>query len=290
MQLDDYGAITSVLVSRSGEILVEEYAEGDAGTLRNTRSCTKTVAGMLLGIAIDRGLVSSVGATLGELLPQAASAGPKAQITLEQLLTMSSCLACNDWDDASPGNEELMYPREDWVRFALDLPVRDERGFSYCTAGVVTLGVALECAVGRPLSEFARAELFTPLGIDGAEWQQTPLGQTSTAGGLLLTSRALLALGQLYLRGGDGIVPAEWVAASIEPHARIDGETEYGYLWWLRAYAGQHSFFMTGMGGSRVHVFPELELVAVITSANFGRRDAHALSDRLVVEQVLALV
>ena len=287
MNLDGYGAITSVLVSRVGETVLEVYAEGDAATLRNTRSCTKTVAGMLLGIAIDRGLVPGVGATLGELLPEARSAGQKAQITLEQLLTMSSCLACNDWDDASPGGEELMYPTSDWVQFALDLPVRSETPFSYCTAGVVTLGVALERAVGQPLSTFAQTELFAPLGIDRAEWQHTPLGQTSTAGGLLLTSRALLALGELYLRGGDGLVSEEWIAESTRAHTRIDDITQYGYLWWLRAFAGNDSYFMTGMGGSRVHVFPALGLVAVITSANFGRRDAHDLSTRLLVEQVL---
>jgi hypothetical protein len=44
---------------------------------------------------------------------------------------------------------------------------------------------------------------------------------------------------------------------------------------------------MTGMGGNRVHVFPGQELVAVITTTNFSRRDAHDLSDRLVVEQIL---
>jgi hypothetical protein len=45
---------------------------------------------------------------------------------------------------------------------------------------------------------------------------------------------------------------------------------------------------MSGMGGNRVHVFPNLELVAVITSANFGRREAHALSDRFLEKQILS--
>ncbi len=75
---------------------------------------------------------------------------------------------------------------------------------------------------------------------------------------------------------------------SPRAHARIDERTEYGYLWWLRRYGGEVCFFMSGMGGNRVHVFPGLELVAVITSANFGRRDAHALSDRLLEEQILS--
>lgn len=283
MDLGAYGEITSVVVSRSGDVVVEEYLDGDAGTLRNTRSCTKTVLGMLLGIAIDKGVVPGVEMPLAELLGE-----PAPPITLRDLLTMSSCLDCNDWDEASPGNEALMYPKPDWLAFLLALPLRDERTFSYCTAGVVALGIGLERALGEPLSAFAERELFEPLGIEHAEWQHTPLGQTSTAGGLLLTNRALLTLGQLYLDGGRELVPPEWVAESLRPHARIDAEIEYGYLWWLRSYAGEPCFFMTGTGGNRVHVFPGKELVAVITTTNFGRRDAHDLSDRLVREQILA--
>jgi len=282
MDLGAYGEITSVVVSRGDEIVVEEYFEGDAATLRNTRSCTKTVAGMLLGIAIERGLVRGVDATLGELLDGVPP--DKRAITLEQLLTMSSCLACNDWDGASPGNEEEMYPRDDWLGFALALPLRSERTFSYCTAGVVTLGIALERVVGGSLPAFAREVLFDPLGIEQAEWQQTPRGQTSTAGGLGLTSRSLLRLGQLYLRGGEGIVLRPWVEVSTRPHARIDEEMEYGYLWWLRERPVSRSFSMSGFGGNRVQVFPELDVVAVVSSANFGRRDAHALTDRLLLE------
>jgi len=281
VDLRSYGEITSVVVSRGEEIVCEEYVEGHAETLRNTRSCTKTVVGMLLGIAIERGIVAGVETQLADLLGE-----PAPPVTLRELLTMSSCLDCNDWDDGSPGNEELMYPQDDWLAFALDLPLREERTFSYCTAGVVALGIGLERALGEPLPAFARRELFEPLAIDQAEWQQTPRGETSTAGGLLLTSRALLSLGRLYLDGGRDLVPRAWVEESLRPHARIDDEIEYGYLWWLRTYAGEPGFFMTGMGGNRVHVFPGRELVAVITTTNFNRRDAHDLSDRLV-EQIL---
>jgi CubicO group peptidase (beta-lactamase class C family) len=282
VNLAAYGQITSVVVSQRGGIVLEEYPEGDAETLRNTRSCTKTVTGMLLGLAIERGIIEGVDARLEDLLGE-----PAPPIVLRDLLTMSSCLDCDDWDDASPGNEELMYPQQDWLGFALGLPLREETGFSYCTAGVVALGIALERELGEPLSDFARRELFDPLGIERAKWQHTPRGETSTAGGLELTSRSLLRLGELYLRDGEGIVPPEWIGESIRPHARIDAETGYGYLWWLKEYAGEHTFFMTGMGGNRVHVFPGRELVAVITTTNFGRRDAHALSDRLLVEEIL---
>jgi CubicO group peptidase (beta-lactamase class C family) len=282
VNLSGYGKITSVVVSHHGEVVVEEYVDGDVETLRNTRSCTKTVAGMLLGVAIDRRIVAGVDSTLEELLGE-----PAPPATLRELLTMSSCLDCNDWDDNSPGNEELMYPQDDWLGFALGLPLRESKRFSYCTAGVVALGIGLERKLGEPLSEFASGELFAPLAIERADWVCTPRGETSTAGGLELTSRSLLRLGELYLRNGEGLIPAAWVSESTRPHARIDPETEYGYLWWLREFSGEPCFYMTGMGGNRVHVFPERELVAVITSANFGRRDAHALSDRLLTEEIL---
>ncbi len=213
-RFDDYGEITSVVVSQGGEVVIEEYLDGDVSTLRNTRSCTKTVVGMLLGMAIDRGIVPGVETPLQELLGE-----PAPPVMLRDLLTMSSCLDCNDWDDGSPGNEELMYPQEDWLSFALRLPLRRSRGFSYCTAGVVALGVALERALGEPLSNFAERELFTPLGIEGAQWVYTPKGETSAAGGLELTSRSLLRLGELYLGGGEDLIPAN-VGRRVDPPTR----------------------------------------------------------------------
>ena len=149
MELTRYGEITSVVVSRRGEIVREEYLEGDADTLRNTRSCTKTVASMLAGIAIERGLVRGVDGSLVRAARARVDDPRKRAITVRDVLTMSSCLDCDDWDEASPGNEELMYPQKDWLGFALGLPVREGTGFSYCTAGVVALGIALEQGGGR---------------------------------------------------------------------------------------------------------------------------------------------
>jgi CubicO group peptidase (beta-lactamase class C family) len=326
--------ITSIILVRHGRLVYEAYFD-DLGRegLRNTRSATKTVTGMLVGIAIDQGLLAGVDAPVlaffPDKLPTQHPDPRKELITVEDFLTMSSLLECDDFNNFSRGHEERMYVLEDWVQFTLDLPIRGfpiwfpggptapttqpyGRAFSYCTAGVVTLGAVLERATGMAVSSFADNHLFAPLGIKRLEWQLTPTGSAMTGGGLALRSRDLAKLGQLYLDGGvwEGarIISQRWVEASTQPHARIDDETEYGYLWWLRAFSPTFSpsktdgergqgrerphaaYFMSGNGGNKVFVFPDLELVAVITSTNYGTPGMHQQVERLLSEYILAAV
>jgi CubicO group peptidase (beta-lactamase class C family) len=310
----DFGKITSVLIARRGRLVYEEYYDGSAETLRNTRSATKSITDMLVGIAIADGNLPGVDVPIFHVLRERPKKNPdprKAQITVDDLLTMSSLLECDDWNEFSRGNEERMYVIEDWLQFTLDLPIKGfppweskpvdspyGRAFSYCTAGVFVLGQVLAEATKEPIPRFAETHLFRPLGITRYKWAFSPLGQAQTGGGLELRSRDLLRLGQLYLDhgawNGVQVVPADWVDASTRPHAQIDDQTEYGYLWWLRIFGkrpnAHHAFYMSGAGGNKVLVFPDLDLVAVVTSENFHRHDAHELSEHLVAEFILPAV
>jgi CubicO group peptidase (beta-lactamase class C family) len=312
----EFKKITSVLIARNGKLVYENYFGGAvASDLRNTRSATKTVTGMLVGIAIDKKLLSGVDAPVlkffADKKPFENPDARKEKITVEDFLTMSSMLECNDWNQFSRGNEERMYLVEDYVKFTLDLPVKGfpswdakpkdspyGRSFSYCTAGVTTLGALLERATKTSVVEFARQNLFEPLGIEKAEWQFIPTGTAMTGGGLLLRSRDYLKLAQLYADGGvwrgKRIVSENWVKTSIAPHAQIDEETEYGYLWWLKSFkSGEKkyaAFFMTGTGGNKIFVFPELQMTVVITSENYRLREQHELSERILTDYILASV
>lgn len=312
----EFKKIGSVLIARHGQLVYEKYFEGDATTLRDTRSATKSITSLLVGLAIQDKKLSGIDAKVLDLLPEhrnkLQNPDPrKEKITIEDLLTMSSPLECDDWNDVSRGNEERMYLIEDWAQFILDLPLRGRmrigqteekpkygRYFSYCTGGVFILSEVLAKTTGSSADHYAEQKVFAPLGVSNAVWAYSPLGIPQTGGGLRLRSSDLLKIAQLYLdRGkwkGEQIINEEWVKASTTPHAQISDQQEYGYLWWLQSFkAGETSyqaFFMSGNGGNKVLGVPTLDMAVVITSTNYNTRGMHEQTERLLSEYILAAI
>jgi CubicO group peptidase (beta-lactamase class C family) len=314
----EFKKITSVVIAKDGKLVYESYFEGDAASLRDTRSATKSVTSILIGLAIQDKKLSGVDARVLDLLPERRrkmqNPDPrKDKITVEDFLTMSSALECNDWEDFSRGNEERMYLVEDWAQFILDLPIAGHlrvgdkpevpkygRYFSYCTGGVFTLSEVVTKATGIKTDRFAQEKLFTPLGItpDQVMWIYSPLDVPMTGGGLRLTSTGLLKLGQLYLDGGKWngkqVINEAWVRASTKPHAQIKENQDYGYLWWLQGFKSgnqeHRAFYMTGNGGNKVVVFPDDRMTVVVTSTNYNTKGMHEQSEKLLTDYILASV
>jgi CubicO group peptidase (beta-lactamase class C family) len=308
-----YKNITSLILVQHGRLVHEAYFnDGSRERLNDTRSAMKSVTSLLVGAAIDRGLIPGVQAKVYAYFPDKRPIGNpdprKRSFTLEDLLTMSSLWECDDDNSFSRGNEERMYPVEDWVQFALDLPIkgfppwqekpRDSpygRSFSYCTAGVVTLGAIVERATRLPLSRFAQQALEQPLGITTSQWNVSPLGVGIGGGGTRYRSRDLAKIGEMVRQGGRWqgrqVVSPAWIDASLTNRVQAREEVEYGYLWWHFHFPAkghdQDVWAASGNGGNYIFMLPGLELVAVITSTAYNKSFAHPQSNEIYREFVL---
>jgi CubicO group peptidase (beta-lactamase class C family) len=157
-----------------------------------------------------------------------------------------------------------------WVGFVLDQSMATAPGtaFSYSSGASHLLSAIVQEATGTRTIYFATDHLFDPLGIKRVSWPSDPQGIAFGAGGLWLTPRELARFGQLYLQGGvwggEQIVPAEWVEASIAPQVSAHGAaSHYGYQWWVR---GSGIYAAHGYRGQRIFVVPHLDMVVVFTA------------------------
>lgn len=304
-----FADLHAVLVYRHGRLVLEEYFYGyDRGRPHPMRSATKSVVSALVGIAVGNGALAGEEEPVLPRLGYADIANPHPQkqaLTLGDLLTHRTGLACDDWDGDSPGNESRVYESDDWVRFFLDLPVAAERGTRarYCSAGVMTAGRMVERATGEPLPGYAQRVLFDPLGIRAADvrWDFTLSAENAaTFAQLDLRPRDMLKLGILFQQEGrwDGrqVVPADWVRRSTARHTEI-GDLGYGYCWWhhwlaVPTASGTRRVDMvvaTGNGGQKIFLVPSLDLVAVFTGGAYNADDTppNAVMGRLLLPALL---
>jgi len=299
--------ITSIVVIKNGKVLVEEYFNGSSrDSLHDTRSVGKTFSSAITGIAINEGYLQSVNRKLSEFYDIKLYdnySTSKGEVTLKELLTMSSGFLGSDNDETSPGNEENMYPQPDWVKWTLNLPMDSTKKggekWDYFTAGIVILGDILNQKVKGGLEKYAHEKLFAPLGIEKYTWQYTPQGMPNTAGGLRLSALSLAKFGQLYKNGGQWgktqVIPREWVKESFTKHFMLPfDDMAYGYLWWNKSYKYQNktyeTFACSGNGGNKIFVFTELPLVVVITATAYNKRYAHPQANKIIEEYILPCV
>ena len=293
--------IHAVLVARSGKLVFERYFRGsdeipgriygrrvenvtfDADTLHDMKSVSKSVASLAVGIAIDRGLIRSVNEPIFSFFPELSDlrSPEKDRIQLFHALTMSTGL---EWVEATPAtgddnnDEARMHRARDACRYVLGLAATAPPGreFFYNTGALALVSAIIRKATGRPLDEFARENLFEPLGITAVEWERYK-GDTDAGGGLRLRPRDMAKIGQLVLAGGRWndrqIVSKEWIETSTALKIKATDGQSYGYLWWLgrSLLNGRevHWAGALGRGGQSIRIVPELDLVVVVTGGYY---------------------
>jgi CubicO group peptidase (beta-lactamase class C family) len=175
-------------------------------TLHDLRSVTKSIVGLLYGIALDRGLVPPPEAPLLAQFPEypeLATDPQRARLTILHALTMTLGM---EWDEqrpyTDPANSEIAMERApDRYRYILERPFVAAPGerWIYSGGAVALLGHLIAKGAHTTLPEFARQALFAPLGITTFEWAEGADGVASAASGLRLRPMDLLRIGKLDL-------------------------------------------------------------------------------------------
>jgi CubicO group peptidase (beta-lactamase class C family) len=276
---DLYGSKGSIVVVKDGFIVAENYPSlYDSTSMHHIFSCTKSVTSILFGIAIKKGLVNSEQDKLIEYFNDLEILNLdslKKSIRLEDILTMTSGL---EWKGGIDGADihEMIRHQYDWTKFVIDKPMANIPGikFNYNSGGTQLLSSIIQRESKITTEEFAKMNLFKPLGIDSTTWNIWPSknGETSGAWGLSMTVRDMAKLGYLYLSNGkwnnEQILSEEWVEKSTRDHLlKSKGKNGYGYQWWILDGYPKKTYSAIGMyGGVYAHIIvvPHYDLVVAI--------------------------
>ena len=270
---DAITSVRSVLIQQNGELLSEEYFNGrKANQPYNIKSASKSIMGLLVGIAIEEGFIPSVEEPISTYFSEYFEEHPdpeKEAITIRNLLSMQAGLR-----STSSGNYGAWVLSKNWVEFALDQDFVEEIDgrMVYSTGTTHLLSVIVAKASGMSTKAFAEKYLFDPLDITVGGWDRDPQGFYMGGNNLALTPRDMLKIGQLLLDDGEHegqtLVTKSWIKDSFQTYTYSNyNPYGYGYQWWNQQLGDIHVFFAWGHGGQYIFMMPELDAVVVITSS-----------------------
>ena len=274
--IDDMKTV-SFLVIRNDSILYETYRGGWNDTLTsNLFSATKSIVGMLVGIAMDEGKIGSVDDKVMKYIPE-YNRGRQKDITIRNLLTMSAGM---DWDEAYASLFSVTthgYYGNDLYKLIMGLDIVDTPGvqYSYRSGETQLLSFVLEAATGETISKYAEKKLWQPMmaGQDAFWLLDKKNGDEKSFCCFHTTARDAARFGRLMLNMGNWngrqLVSREYMEEALAPASYLkdqwgkDPLTYYGYQTWIMNYKGERCPYFRGMLGQYIIAIPSKNAVVV---------------------------
>jgi CubicO group peptidase (beta-lactamase class C family) len=282
-QLQKTSSLYCIVLSLKDTIRYDQHFNGTKpDDVFDDQSLTKSIGSLLVGIAIDKGLISGLDEKLTHWFPELAGDTDKRKqdITLRELMNQASGL----WHEelGTLGGIPHYLHQADPAGYVLQQPLLADPGkeFHYNNAATHLLSVILTKSCGTDVRTFAQTNLFDPLDIHTLEWEKWKGGYYSLAGlanNLRLRTDDLIKIGSLLLHEGrykgKQIVSASWINELLHPDVVYNTPwgfhpSKYGLCWYHFSFRGNDMIYGQGWGGQYLIVVPALRLVFALNQSH----------------------
>ncbi len=268
----------AIAIRKNDTLIYAHWFNKTAPTdLFNDQSLTKSIMSLLIGIAIDKGYISSLNEKLVRFFPELAKdSDPRKQnITIAQVMNQASGLY---HEDLTRLGDYLALP--DPSGYTLHQPLQSEPGsvFHYSNAASHLLSLIITKSTGMPTLDFAKKFLFAPLQIDTVQWMKMNDGYYDGSGllSIRLTVTDMNKIGQLVLDSGRyqgrQIVSSQWIRKLLNPPQLYPTGwgfpgSSYGLCWYHKTWEGIPIIYGLGWGGQFNFIIPSLHAVITVNES-----------------------
>ncbi len=231
------------LIIKNDTIQYEKYFKGyDKQSIVPSFSMAKSVTSILIGCAIDEGLIKSVDEPITNYIPELTKNGFN-KVTIKHLLQMTSGIKFNESYINPFGDAASFYYGLNLRKEIANMKLKTEPGkqFKYASGNTQILGLVLERSLkNKTITSYLQEKLWTPLGMEyDASWSidRKKNGLEKTFCCINARARDFAKIGRLYLNNGNWngkqIISQNWVEESTKVDTTNGGVVFYKYQWWL---------------------------------------------------------
>ncbi len=271
--LEEYKSHSFVIIHKDSLVYEKYWDQWSVDNNKsNSFSMSKTIVSLIAGIAVDKGVLKSFDQPVKSVFPNMSFYKNGAEVTIGDLLNMSSGL---DWNENyfNPFNVTARsYMTKNLSDLTLSLSFVDEPGleYNYQSGSTQLASLMIESllldSLGVSFSDFTTTNLWNKVGA-----KENALWSLDNNGGVIKSfccfhsnAKDFAKIGRLFLKNGivdeSVVVLDNWYFEKIKKPNLVGF---YSYGWWKGSSLGVPIYYMRGFLGQFVVVIPDYDLIIV---------------------------